>query len=185
MIEEITVGCPEQSAVAYFYFDFRKEKQRKDIMLRSIIWQLSSRSPSPYGALRRLYEKLGNGIIQPQQTHLQVVFEELLSEFVQTYIVIDALDECDKTDWKSLNQLIRILCLHSANTLHLLFTSQPLHEFQEAFKDVAFIALTSEVSTPDIRAFVGSEVRGTGNWASEDQYVQHVIEQIVLKSNGM
>lgn len=179
------MGCPERSAVAYFYFDFRKDKQRKDIMLRSIIWQLSPRSPSPYGALHRLYKKLGNGTIQPQITHLEAVLEELLSEFVQTFIVIDALDECDKSDWKLLNQLIRILCLPNANALHLLFTSQPLDEFQEAFKDVSFIELTSEVSTPDIRAFVASEVRGIRNWASDDKHAQHVAEQIVLKSNGM
>ncbi|KAF7358496.1 Pfs domain-containing protein [Mycena venus] len=32
VIEEITVTCPEQSAVAYFYFDFSNNRQHMDIM---------------------------------------------------------------------------------------------------------------------------------------------------------
>jgi hypothetical protein len=103
----------------------------------------------------------------------------------RTYIVIDGLDECDKTGWKPLIQFIHSLCQSTANAPHLLFTSQPLEEFQKAFKDVTFIELSSAVSTGDIRSFVGSEVLRVGNWASEDKYAKAVTEQIVQKSNGM
>ncbi|KAJ7506487.1 hypothetical protein B0H11DRAFT_285786 [Mycena galericulata] len=185
VIEEITVACPKLSAVAYFYFDFRNERQRMDIMLRSIIWQLSGRSPSPYSALDRLYKRLGNGTIQPQHVHLRGVLEDLLSEFNQTYIVIDGLDECDKTDWEPLVQFIHSLRNPTKTTPHLLVTSQPHEEFQKAFKDVAFIELGSAVSTNDIRSFVGSKVPRVGNWASDDKYAKEVTEQIVQKSNGM
>jgi hypothetical protein len=185
VIEEIVKACPDQSVVAYFYFDFRNERQRIDIMLRFIIWQLSGRSPLPYNSLHRLYTTLGNGTIQPQRIHLQEVLENLLSEFNQTYIVIDGLDECNKTDWKHLIEFIHSLCHPAKNTLHLLFTSQPLEEFQTAFRDITFIELGSWVSNDDIRSFVGSEVPRVGNWASDDLYAQDVTEQIVQKSNGM
>ncbi|KAF8152851.1 hypothetical protein K438DRAFT_374644 [Mycena galopus ATCC 62051] len=184
IIEEITVAHPE-SAVAYFYFDFRNERQSMDIMLRSIVWQLSRSSPAPYCSLYRLYEKLGNGTIQPQRIHLQGVLEDLLSKLDQTYIVIDGLEECAKTDWKPLAKFIYSLCHPTRNALHLLFTSQPLEEFQKAFKDVTFIELGSTVSTSDIRSFVGSEVLRLDNWASDDNYGKDVTEQIVQKSNGM
>jgi hypothetical protein len=66
VIEEITKACPQWSAVAYFYFDFRNEQQQHmDIMLRSIIWQLSGKSLSPYSALDQLYKTLKDGTIQP------------------------------------------------------------------------------------------------------------------------
>jgi hypothetical protein len=185
VIEEIVKACPEWSAVAYFYFDFRNERQRMDIMLCSIIWQLSGRSPSPYSSLHGLYETLGNGTIRPQHIHLQEVLENLLSELNQTYIVIDALDECNRTDWKSLVQFIHSLCHPAKNAPHILFTSQPLEEFQAAFKDIAFIELGSAVSNDDISSFVGSEVPRVGNWASDDNYARDVTEQIVQKSNGM
>ncbi|KAJ6467594.1 hypothetical protein DFH09DRAFT_509623 [Mycena vulgaris] len=185
VIEKLTVACPKGSAVAYFYFDFRNERQHMNIMLRSIIWQLSGRLPLPHSALHRLYETLGNGTIQPQHVHLQGLLEDLLSELDRTYIVIDGLDECDKTDWKPLVQFIHGLRHPIGKAPHLLFTSQPLEEFQRAFKDVIFIELGSAVSTGDIRSFVGSKVPAIGNWASDDKHAENVMEQIMQKSNGM
>jgi hypothetical protein len=145
VIEEIVETCPNRSAVSYFYFEFRNERQRMDIMLCSIIWQLSGRSPSPYSSLNRLYRTLGNGTIQPQRIHLQEVLENLLSELDRTYIVIDGLDECNKSDWKHLIEFIHSLCHPAKNAPHLLFTSQPLEEFKTAFKDVIPIELGSWV----------------------------------------
>jgi hypothetical protein len=186
VIEEIVKICPNRSAVSYFYFDFRNERQRMDIMLRSIVWQLSGRSPSPYRSLCQLYKSLGNGTVQPQQVHLQAVLGDLLSELDHTYIVIDGLDECRKTDWKPLVNFIHSLHHPARNAPHLLFTSQPLDEFQTAFKDVTFIELGSWVSNDDIRSFVGSEVPKACNWTGDDNNsVKKVTEQIVKKSHGM
>jgi hypothetical protein len=157
-----------------------------DIMLQSIIWQLSECSPSPYSTLHGLYKRLGNGKIQPQRVHLQGVLKDLLSELDQTYIVIDGLDECNKDDWKPLIEFIHSLCRPVKNALHFLFTSQPLVEFQTAFKDVTFTELGSWVSSDDIRSFVGNEVPGACSWAGGDNNsVKKVTEQIVKKSNGM
>ncbi|KAF8192837.1 hypothetical protein K438DRAFT_1935063 [Mycena galopus ATCC 62051] len=185
VIENITIGCPDRTAVAFFYFDFRNEQQHMDIMLRSIVWQLSGRLSSPYSSLQKLYETLGKGTIKPQRVHLQGVLENLLSELDQTYIIIDGLDECNKTDRKPLIEFIHSLCHPTKNTLHLLFTSQPLEEFQTAFEDATFIELGSWVSNDDIRSFVGDEITRVGNWASDDSYAKNVTEQIVQKSHGM
>ncbi|KAF8207724.1 hypothetical protein K438DRAFT_1930767 [Mycena galopus ATCC 62051] len=184
VIEEIILTC-QQSTVAYFYFDFKKERQHMDIMLQSIIWQLSGKSPLPYRALDELYKKLGNGTIRPQREDLQAVLEDLLSDLDQTYIIIDGLDECDKTDWKPLVEFLHSLHYPTKNALHLLFTSQPLQEFEKAFRDIPFIELGSAGSIGDIRSFVGSEVPRVGNWASDEKYAEHVTKQIVEKSNGM
>jgi hypothetical protein len=185
VIEKIVKTCPNRSAVSYFYFDFRNERQRMDIMLRSIVWQLSGQLPLPYSSLCQLYETLGSGTIQPQHRHLQEVLENLLSEFERTYIVIDGLDECRKTDWKLLIEFIHGLCHPTKNAPHLLFTSQPLEEFRTAFKDVTFIELGSTVTTGDIRSYVGSEVPMVGNWAKDEKYARDVTERIVQRSNGM
>jgi hypothetical protein len=87
--------------------------------------------------------------------------------------------------FSSLAQFIHSLRHPTKNAPHLLFTSQPLQEFQKAFKDITFIELGSAVSTGDIRSFVGSEVSWVRNWASDEKYAKHVTEQIVQKSNGM
>ncbi|KAJ7259052.1 hypothetical protein C8J57DRAFT_1185306, partial [Mycena rebaudengoi] len=185
VIVEIVKACPARSAVAFFYFDFRNERQHMDLMLRSIVWQLSGRSPYPYRSLCQLHKTLENGTILPQHVDLLGVLTDLLSELDQTYIVVDGLDECNRTDWKHLIKFIHSLYNPAKNAPHLLFTSQPVQEFQTAFKDVAFIELGSWVSNDDIRSFIGSEVPKVGNWASDDNYARNVTEQIVQKSNGM
>jgi hypothetical protein len=182
-IIEIVKASPNRSAVAYFYFDFRNERQCMDIMLRSIIWQLHGQSPLSHTALHELYKALKHGTIQ--RIDLLGVLKDLLSELGQTYIIIDGLDECNKTDWKPLVQFIYSFCRPAKNALHLLFTSQPLEEFQTAFKDTPFIELGSKISNDDISSFVGSTVHEVKNWASDDEYAEHVTEQIVQKSNGM
>ena len=157
-----------------------------DIMLRSIIWQLSGQSPSRHSSLEKLYKSLGDGTRYPQPAELQGVLEDLLSELDRTYIILDGLDECNKkTNWKPLIKFIHSLCHPTKNAPHVLFTSQPLGEFTEAFKDVVFIELGSEVSTSDIRSYIGSEVSKLGNWASDAKFSNDVTEQIVQKSNGM
>jgi hypothetical protein len=185
VIEEIVKACPARSAVAFFYFDFRNDRQRLDIMLRSIVWQLSGRSPFPYRSLCQLHKTLENGTILPQPKHLQGVLTDLLSELDQTYIVIDGLDECNKTDWKPLIELIHSLYHPPKNALHLLFTSQPLGEFEEAFKGLTVIELGSAVSINDIKSYISSEVPEACNWASDGNSVKTVTEQIAKKSNGM
>ncbi|KAJ7606348.1 hypothetical protein DFH06DRAFT_1019409, partial [Mycena polygramma] len=185
IIADIIETCPERSAVAYFFFDFRNDRQRLHIMLQSIVWQLSGRTSPPHGALHRLYRKLGDGTIRPQLSHLREVLQELLSELDGTYIVIDGLDECEKIQWNRLAQVIHDLLHLSKSAPHLLFTSQPLAEFQKAFKNVTFIDLSSAVLKDDITSFTASEVHGVGNWASDDDHVVRVTEQIVQKSNGM
>jgi len=185
VIQQIVEAYSAQSAVAFFYFDFRNDRQHINLMLRSIIWQLSGQSPSPYSTLNQLYKTLGNGIIQPHLLHLQDVLENLLAELGQTWIVIDGLDECNKPDWKHLIKFIHSLCQPGRDKLHLLFTSQPLEEFRHAFQDVTFIELGSAVSNSDIGSFIGSEIPKMGDWASDENYANHVTKQIVQKSNGM
>ncbi|KAJ7458985.1 hypothetical protein FB451DRAFT_577280 [Mycena latifolia] len=84
-------------AVAYFYFDFRNEEtQLMETMLRSIVFQLSKQSPSPFSRLDQCY-KTRKGITPPTSEDLQGILDKLLMELSRTYIVLDALDECNAT----------------------------------------------------------------------------------------
>jgi hypothetical protein len=151
VIEEITVACPKQSAVAYFYFDFRNNRQRMDIMLRSIVWQLSGQLPSPYSTLHQLYAKLKNGTIQPQCIHLQGVLKDLLAELDQTYIVIDGLDECNETDWKPIIEFIHSLGHPTRNAPHPCLLVNLLRNFEQHSKMQPLLSLVlgSQMMTLD------------------------------------
>ncbi|KAJ7742354.1 hypothetical protein DFH07DRAFT_43908 [Mycena maculata] len=182
VIREISTTVDGPSAVAYFYFDFRDEKrQRSNIMLRSIVFQLSAQSSPPYKALGQLHTRLSG--VPPNDRDLEQVLDELLSELGRSCIVLDALDECNNHEFPQLVKFIqRLLVGPNTRLLHLLFTSQPRQIFHEGFQDVIHVELISGLTNNDIRLFVTSEVSALKNWAAQSE---RVTAQVVQKSSGM
>ncbi|KAF7343426.1 HET-domain-containing protein [Mycena venus] len=170
----------QRTAVAYFYFDFRDERsQSAKIMLHSIILQLSAQSFSPYSALDQLH-KSSEGQTLPTYQNLLDILDELLSDFVHTYIVLDALDECTEND--RLVQFIIRLRDWTQRSLHLLFTSQPRDAFMKAFEDVSLVVLSPDITRHDIKRFVDSELPKLSHLSRRSE---EIIEKVVMKSNGM
>ncbi|KAJ7458996.1 hypothetical protein FB451DRAFT_577392 [Mycena latifolia] len=165
-------------AVAYFYFDFRNEEtQLMETMLRSIVFQLSRQSPSPYATLDQCY-KTRKGVI-PTSENLQDILNKLLMELGPTYIVLDALDECKDTAL-----IVQFISTLQNSPLHLLFTSQHRTEFAVAFKAVTRIILEPETTRDDIERFVESELQTPKlkHWAG---HTAEITRKVVEKSSGM
>jgi hypothetical protein len=86
--------------VAYFYFDFNDtQKQSPELMIRSLVSQLSQRCVKIPTMLETLFSSCENGQRQPSLDGLLEVMHYMVQEFPQSYIVLDALDECtDRTE---------------------------------------------------------------------------------------
>ncbi|KAF7343417.1 HET-domain-containing protein [Mycena venus] len=170
------------TAVAYFYFDFKDEmKQSIKIMLRTIVLQLSAQSSYPYAVLEPLYES-SNGQTLPTDEDLWGVLGELLLEFHHTYLVLDALDECNETDL--LVQFITRLHNWTKKSLHLLLTSQPrkIFENSKAFEDASLVVLDRGVTDEDIKQFVDTALYKLPHLA---RCAEEISAKVVTKSNGM
>ncbi|KAJ7760101.1 hypothetical protein DFH07DRAFT_771988 [Mycena maculata] len=130
------------------------------IALRRITLQLSAQSPFPYRALNKYY-MLSSGQTLPSYEDLHCVLQQLLRELGRTYIVLDALDECNDNDFEQLVRLGSTLRAWTETPLHLLFTSQPRRIFTEGFRGVTRIALEFNTTSTqgDIKLFVASEIQ--------------------------
>ncbi|KAJ7872181.1 ankyrin repeat-containing domain protein [Mycena olivaceomarginata] len=171
------------TAVAYFYFDFRDNKrQLVEIMLRTIILQLSAQSLHPYAVLHQQYES-SKGQTLPTYPHLLEVLDKLLSEFGRTYIVLDALDECTEDD--ILVQFISRLRQWTTTPLHLLVTSQPRQFYTNALASVTKVTLELESTERDIKLFVSHELRSQRYLEHVSQRAEEITPKVVKKSNGM
>ncbi|KAJ7855133.1 hypothetical protein B0H14DRAFT_3865271 [Mycena olivaceomarginata] len=180
--ELFSEGLPSNTAIAYFYFDFRDEKsQRVKVVLQSVILQLSAQSLSPYSTLDRLYKSY-RGQTLPTHENLLAILDELLSNFEHTYIVLDALDECNEHD--GLVRFITRLRDWFTRSLHLLFTSQPREIFTEAFKHVSRVTLTPHITQNDIRRFINSELHSLSH-LTRRMRAEEIVDKVVKKSNGM
>jgi hypothetical protein len=177
-------NSPPPPAIAFFYFDFKdKTGQNVQIALRRIILQLSTQSPNPYKALDTWYTQC-KGQTLPTYHDLINILKELLLELGRTYIVLDALDECEESDQDQLLKFISTLQDWTKTPIHLLITSQPRTTFTQNFHSVVCMTLEPHVIEKDIEVFVASELLKPSmkTWASHSKIVT---ERVVKKSSGM
>ncbi|OBT38491.1 hypothetical protein VE00_11148 [Pseudogymnoascus sp. WSF 3629] len=95
--QDILLYCTNDpgKVVAYFYFDFTDaDKQKPELMVRSLISQLSEQCIRMPLALEALYSSCDKGNRQPSLDALMNVLQQMLLEFPQSYLILDALDEC-------------------------------------------------------------------------------------------
>jgi hypothetical protein len=170
-------------AIAYFYFDFgNKETQSVEIALRRIVLQLSAQSQDPYRSLDE-HCKSSAGQRLPSYKDLQKILHQLLQELNRTYIVLDALDECDN-DLK-LVELVTTLRAWTETPLHLLITSQTRQIFTEHFEDVTRLPLEPNVLQADIIFFVDSELKTNPELETWRDHAEKIRNRIACKSKGM
>ena len=109
-------------AVAYFYFDFNdKRKQGLSHLIFSLLAQLSRQSRTLSKPLRSWYESSRNSRQPPTLEEAQNSLTNLISEYEQTYVLLDALDE--STDCEELGKFLEAIKINSSN-VHVLATSR-------------------------------------------------------------
>ncbi|KAF7349523.1 Pfs domain-containing protein [Mycena sanguinolenta] len=172
-------------AVAFFYFDFRnKEAQSVETALRRIVLQLSAQSLHPYKTLDKHWN-LSKGQQLPSYQDLVSLLLNLLHELGQTYVVLDALDECNTSHFNKLVDLVCDLKNKAKGLIHLFITSQPRHVFTEGFTDLNRIVLHSHIMDQDIKLFVTKELQTNSELDAWLPTKDLVTEQITQKSRGM
>ena len=127
----------ESLGIAYFFFDGRDsqtELQLHNKLIRALISQLSDvRHGGITEKLADLYKSCGE-IQQPSDEELENTLRHILDRFLNTYIMIDALDECTELE-KTLNWVNKLISDtdRKAANLHIVVTSRPEREIYEIF----------------------------------------------------
>ncbi|KAF7341135.1 Ankyrin repeat protein [Mycena venus] len=182
LFEDETKNPP---AVAFFYFNFRNnDTQNVEIMLRRIVLQLSAASPHPYRILNDQY-KLSSGQRLPSYQELVEILKQLLRDLGRTYIVLDALDECDAAEFDQLVGLVATLRPWTETPLHILITSQTRSIFTKGFGGIPHIHLKFELQQADIKLFLESEFRTNPDLTAWKSQKPKVVDGIARKSKGM
>ena len=183
--------------MAYYYFDFRDtDKQNCRNMLLSLLSQLSAHSDLCCYILHRIYVTHKNGEHKPTDDVLVQCLKETLtlSNDRQTYIIMDALDECPNTfglpsPREVVLDLVKQLVELSLPNLRICITSRPEIDIRTIIEPLTTrrVSLHDETGqTKDIVDYVSSVVRSDvrmGKWREEDQRL--VIETLSERADGM
>lgn len=161
------------SALGYYYFQFsHKDTSTMDLMLRSLIYQLSYWKGSPPTELAgiatrhfshtRYHDKSGaiykEGVSQPSTSELVSILRGITEELDEVFLVLDGLDEC--VDQEDLLGMVDEVLRWNVEGLHIFLTGrfdQNLGTTVEAM-NVPTVQVNEQAVKRDIELFVEEQL---------------------------
>ncbi|TFY51087.1 hypothetical protein EVG20_g11172, partial [Dentipellis fragilis] len=178
------------SALAFFFFDFKdSSKQNFSGLLRSLLGQLSSQSLGASAVLKKVYAEHDNGCRQPNQNDLQSALGQILMDFDDVYIVLDALDECHTDDRERyLLSFVENTMLDDQYSMHFLATSCNEIDIKECLETKAtyVVSLGDTLVYKDIEAHLSAVLQKQNPFMKCNNKIKQEIKDVLLKkANGM
>ena len=172
--------------LAYFYFDTNDmSKQTSRSLLLSLVLSLTAKSKN-YSLIEGLYEK-HDKLYNPTEKELFDLLVKLLQCFKQTYIVIDALDECDDYH-QVLDEVVKAIHEWQLSCLHLLVSSRREQNIVETMEQCSIeeIYLSAELVSSDIVSYIHSAFGKDHHLKRWNPRVQEYIKEVLISgANGM
>lgn len=159
-------------------------------MVRSLICGLSQQCVKIPTSLEHLFSSCEKGQRQPPLDSLLEVLRHTIQEFPQSYIILDALDEC--TDRAELTAILERMAGWNLDESHLLVTSRKEHDIQMSLESIIdtqnTICLESKLVDRDILTYVRhtlSTDKSLSKW-QKDPAIREEIESALIKgAHGM
>jgi hypothetical protein len=167
-------------AIAYFYFDFSDpQKQIPELMIRSLIFQLLKNCNQVPTTLETLFSACENGRRQPALDNLLEVLHQVVQEPVQSYLILDALDECSQR--AELMNTLESITGWQLEKLHLLVTSRKERDIEvtpeNLIEDRNIICLESGSMDIDIQRYVHQRLssdKKLEKWQKDSSIAQEI-----------
>ncbi|KFY17204.1 hypothetical protein V492_00821 [Pseudogymnoascus sp. VKM F-4246] len=177
--------------VAYFYFTFTDaDKQKPELMVRSLVSQLSEKCIKMPLALEALYSSSDKGNREPSLDALMDVLQHMLQEFPQPYLILDALDECSDQD--ELMGILEQIAGWQVDEMRVLVTSRKERNIEISLEDIVdeecMICLQSQIVDKDIQTYVRqrlSDDKRLKKWQKDAEIRQEIITTLMERSCGM
>ncbi|KAK6531923.1 hypothetical protein TWF694_003087 [Orbilia ellipsospora] len=178
----------------YFFFDFSDaEKRTFENMIRALIKQLYYQGEENLLHLESLYSSHKNGNQQPSCQSLCETFFRIIEQTGETWIVLDALDECRKEERKELLLWMNEIQVNPKyRNVHLLVTSRWELDIESGVLEFSHINYTisiqSDIIANDISAYVRWRVRegdGLKRWRSTPKFQDKIEKVIEERAGGM
>ncbi|KAL8990178.1 MAG: hypothetical protein Q9169_008189, partial [Polycauliona sp. 2 TL-2023] len=150
------------TVVRYFYFDFNDlQKQRPEYMVRSLLLQASEKSCVAFEKVKRLRASCEEGKSPPELDMLKGILREIIEDFSETFIILDALDECSKRE--ELFEVVNDIRQNEPQITHMLLTSRHLPDIEEALCPLLCgidkVRVGGDAVTSDILSYINQRLR--------------------------
>jgi hypothetical protein len=174
--------------VAYVFCNYKSQVEQKEQdaygMLSAILKQLMQAQPPTLSTVEKLYRKHADRGTKLSLDEISSALQNILLHFPTTYIVIDALDECQDQGNIRRQFLPKLRNLQAVRDVRLLVTSRLIPEIEDAFQDA--LRLEVQASKDDIELFVAGQMDRLPSCVQGNTTLQkNVRDKIVKASDGM
>ncbi len=126
-------GNDETVGVAYIYCNFkRQEEQKLDNLLASLLKQLAQCRSLPE-TVKSLYNQHKDMRTRPSRSEIVSVLESVGAMYSRVFILVDALDECQRSDSCLSAFLTEVFSLQAKTGANLFATSRRIPDIEARF----------------------------------------------------
>lgn len=179
----------DHAGFAYFYCNRNEEDRTNPLfVLQSYVRQLSTAVGTP-GHIRQSLRIVSNET-RRQGSHLgleacKTQLMESVKEYSQTFIIIDALDECDQQSRWQFIDVIRELVSESDRPLKVFIASRPDNDISMQFSGMK-LEISGVKNQVDIEKFVNAELDKPRRWEPISPSLKREIVKVLCEgSHGM
>ncbi|KLJ13093.1 hypothetical protein EMPG_11959 [Blastomyces silverae] len=171
--------------IAYLYCNFKQQKEQKPAnLIASLLKQLIQGQPSIVEVVKDLYNRHKLRKTYPSLDELRSTLHQIAASYQRTFIVIDALDECQASPDGREMFLQEIFKLQTNTNASIFATSRFIQEIEGKFD--GSIRLEIRASATDVQKYLDKKLRNCSTLISEDKSLQEEIKTKIAKAvDGM
>ena len=184
-VAEYTRG--QDIAIIYVYCDYKDSSTHSvNALLSSLLRQLIEQTPRAESIAELSMILNENAKYRdPTEAELFTWVCTVSKDFNNVYIFVDALDECPELSRDAL--LLRLEQFGQFGQTRLFLTSRPNIDIKSRLQNISRIEIAA--STPDIEAYLHSEIQKSGRLAlfvrKDPGLKQEIVDRVIGKAHGM
>ncbi|KAJ3561470.1 hypothetical protein NPX13_g8934 [Xylaria arbuscula] len=187
VIERVVTTCPKDTAVAFFFCDYKDvESQKLCNILSSLALQIALQNTEAFAMLQKFYNQLhprGGLPRQPEAKQLTDTIASMSRLFDKVVVVVDALDEC-MDDTREVVAGIAEIAKAAANTSIALFGRYEDDLSAVLLPEYQHIEIAARAE--DLALYIGAELRRRPALSLLDPLESNEIRQkLIAKAKGM
>jgi hypothetical protein len=171
--------------IAYLYCNFRRQHEQKpEDLLASLLKQLVQEQPSIPESISSLHKRHRDKRTRPSFEEISKALHSVVTDYSKTFIIVDALDECQVSDGGRRRFLSEIFSLQTRTGANLFTTSRCIPEIMNEFKEATLLEIRA--SSEDIRKYLNSHMSQLPSCALKSRDLQEKVRtEIVQAADGM
>lgn len=167
--------------VAYIYGNFRRQReQQADSLLASLLKQLTRGRSSMPDCVRALHGQHINTRTRPSLEGMSTTLQAVAAMYSRTFIVVDALDECQSSEGYPRRLITEILNLRDKSGANIFVTSRAIPGITKWFE--GSIQLEICATREDVQTFLDSHLDQLPHFVHDNPELQDEIKTRIAQS---